>query len=91
MPIYEFKCQRCGVIIEEMMTYSELEKSQQFGQDIHVGAPGKKTRTVGDEICGGTLDLIPSLPRFNCEFPTQSGGVHSMAGFGKRRRDRQGD
>lgn len=44
--------------------------------------------------CGGHVQffkLIPSVPNLNTEFPTQAGGVHSMAGFGRRRRDRQGD
>lgn len=78
MPIYEFECDQCKRRIEKILR----ERPEQFGPCSLFGP---------DKACTGTLRIVWSAPRLNMEFPTQLGGVHSMAGFGKRARHRQGD
>lgn len=83
MPIYEFECDECHRRVEVLTSFSNAETID--------GIPHCGIQKLDEEICEGIVRLVPSLPRFNLEFPSQAGGVHSMAGFGKRSRNRQGD
>lgn len=75
MPLFEYQC-ALGHVTEVL-----------YGK----WSPELELEQVNCSTCGMRASKQWSAPRFNLEFPAQLGGVHSMAGAGKRARFRQGD